>query len=146
MRPPLERINGKLEPVEGEPLAPDTIEDMLESVIPGHLRGRLERDLAIEFGYGIPGVSRFRAAVFHQRGTLAAVFFAGSRPRRYLCLGAAAVCISVPFLKTDGYYDFNFHMNKRDIKIVEQDTEVTIWDPISRIDVINYLPRSRWIA
>ena len=74
MRPPLERINGKLEPIASDILAPDTIADMLEAVIPDHLRARLERDLAIEFGYGIAGVSRFRAAVFHQRGTLAAVF------------------------------------------------------------------------
>ena len=74
MRPPLERINGKLEPIGNETLDPEMIVDMLEAVIPDHLRARLKHDLAIEFGYGIPGVSRFRAAVFHQRGTLAAVF------------------------------------------------------------------------
>jgi twitching motility protein PilT len=74
MRPPLERINGKLMPIGDDPLGPETIVEMLEPLIPARLRDQLAAEQAIEFGYGIQGVSRFRAAVFHQRGTLAAVF------------------------------------------------------------------------
>ena len=73
-RPPLVRINGELSPLEAAPLDPDTIVSMLDSVIPEHLRGRLEREMAIDFGYGVPGFSRFRASVYCQRGTRAAVF------------------------------------------------------------------------
>ncbi|MCP4660683.1 MAG: type IV pilus twitching motility protein PilT, partial [bacterium] len=35
---------------------------------------RLEEDLELDFSFGIKGLSRFRANVFHQRGAVAAVF------------------------------------------------------------------------
>jgi twitching motility protein PilT len=73
-RPPLMRINGLLAPFGDQPLAPDTIVRMLDPAIPTHLHERLRDALAIDFGYGVPGVSRFRASVFCQRGTRAAVF------------------------------------------------------------------------
>jgi twitching motility protein PilT len=73
-RPPLLRVNGVLTPLEIEALGPDAVLRMLDPVIPDRLRVRLEDDLAIDFGYGVPGVSRFRASVFCQRGTRAAVF------------------------------------------------------------------------
>jgi twitching motility protein PilT len=47
---------------------------MLEPSIPDRLRERLGKDLAIDYGYGVPGLSRFRASVFYQRGSRAAVF------------------------------------------------------------------------
>ena len=73
-RPPLVRINGQLASLEQTALDPDTIVRMLEPVIPDYLRGRLEEEQAIDFGYGVKGISRFRASVFCQRGTRAAVF------------------------------------------------------------------------
>jgi len=73
-RPPLVRVNGLLAPLDMTVLDPDTIVQMLDPVIPEFLRTRLEEELAIDFGYGVPGVSRFRASVFCQRGTRAAVF------------------------------------------------------------------------
>ncbi len=79
-------------------------------------------------------------------GAVAALLFATSRIKLVLacCFGVAAV--ATPFLKSDGYLDFTFHMDKRKIKNVEKNTEVTLWDPISRIDVIDYAPGIKWIA
>ena len=37
-------------------------------------RHRLEEDLEIDLSFGIKGLARFRANVFHQRGAIAAVF------------------------------------------------------------------------
>jgi twitching motility protein PilT len=73
-RPPLIRVNGLLTPLGGEPLPPDTVARMLDSVIPERLRPRLANEMAIDFGHSVPGCSRFRASVYSQRGTLAAVF------------------------------------------------------------------------
>jgi len=73
-RPPLVRINGLLTPLAQTALAPEEIVRMLDPVIPEHLHGRLNQEMAIDFGYGVPGFSRFRASVFLQRGTRAAVF------------------------------------------------------------------------
>jgi len=73
-RPPLVRINGLLAPLGATALDPATIVRLLDPLIPTHLRSRLEREMAIDFGYGVPGCSRFRASVFCQRGTRAAVF------------------------------------------------------------------------
>jgi len=73
-RPPLVRVDGRLIEVEGAALEPAEIERLLDPIIPEHLRERLRRELAIDFGYGLEGVSRFRASVYYQRGTRAAVF------------------------------------------------------------------------
>jgi twitching motility protein PilT len=73
-RPPLARVNGLLTPLGASPLDPESITTMLDPVIPEHLRARLECEMAIDFGHGVPGFSRFRASVFFQRGTMAAVF------------------------------------------------------------------------
>lgn len=79
-------------------------------------------------------------------GALAASLFARSGAALALAGAIAIGCIAAPFLKSDGYYDFTFHMDKRKIKDVEINTEITVWDPISRIDVINYADNLKWIA
>jgi twitching motility protein PilT len=74
MRPPLLRLTGRLIPIKGPPLRPETLEELLKDILTERQRVVLERDLAVEFGYSLPGVSRFRGTVFFQRGTLAACF------------------------------------------------------------------------
>jgi twitching motility protein PilT len=74
MRPPLLRLNGKLLPLKWQALQPETIPRLLDSIIPDRLKPILEEQLAVDFGYSLPGVSRFRASVFQQRGTRSAVF------------------------------------------------------------------------
>jgi twitching motility protein PilT len=74
MRPPLLRMKGKLLPLKTDPLHPDLLREMLNTLLTDRMRGQLEEHSAIDFGHSVPGVSRFRASVFMQRGTLSAVF------------------------------------------------------------------------
>ena len=74
MRPPLVRINGQLMPLKTEALSPEVAERLLNGIINDQQRERLDRELSIDFGYSVGGLSRFRASVFQQRGTRCAVF------------------------------------------------------------------------
>ena len=74
MRPPLIRLQGKLLPLKTEPLPPEMIQEMLGSILTERMTAKLESHLAVDFGHSVPGVSRFRASVFYQRGTLSATF------------------------------------------------------------------------
>ncbi len=74
MRPPLLRLKGKLIPLKGPPLKPDQLDQLLRGLLSERQGGLLEERLCCEFGYSLPGVSRFRGTVFYQRGTLGAVF------------------------------------------------------------------------
>jgi len=74
MRPPLLRIKGKLLPLKADPIHPELLREMLTGLLNDKLKKQLEENCAIDFGHSVPGVSRFRASVFMQRGTLCAVF------------------------------------------------------------------------
>ena len=74
MRPPLLRVQGKLVPVRSEPLKPADLERMLMPILTPAQRERYDKNLSVDFGYGVPGVARFRANLYTQRGTVAAVF------------------------------------------------------------------------
>ncbi len=73
-RPPLLRINGKLIPVDSEPVTPAAIEQMIGCLLNPLQQQQLEERMSLDLGYGVPGLARFRANIFRQRGTLAAVF------------------------------------------------------------------------
>ncbi len=73
-RTPLLRIDGKLVPLGTEPLRRGEIGKMLKDVLQPHQKVTLENNLAVDFGYGVPGLARFRCNVYLQRGTLAAAF------------------------------------------------------------------------
>jgi twitching motility protein PilT len=74
MRPPMLRINGRLRPVDSDPLKPDEIERMLLAILSPAQQEHLERVMAVDLGYGVSGLARFRGNLYRQRGTLAAVF------------------------------------------------------------------------
>ena len=74
MRPPLLRIKGKLVPLKSEALQPKELEEMLLEILTPAQREKLERQQSVDIGYGLAGVARFRANVYVQRGSLAAVF------------------------------------------------------------------------
>jgi twitching motility protein PilT len=74
MRPPLIRIRGKLVPVKTEPLKPADLERMLLPVLNHAQKEKFETVQSVDFGYGVPGVARFRANLYMQRGTVGAVF------------------------------------------------------------------------
>jgi len=74
MRPPLFRRDGILEPLKTEPLKPDAIEKTLMRLLKKRHIKELEENQSVDIGYSVPGVSRFRANIFVQRGSYGAVF------------------------------------------------------------------------
>jgi twitching motility protein PilT len=74
MRPPLLRIKGKLIPLNTEPLQPKDLEVMLQEILSPAQKAKFDQNQSADLGYGLPGVARFRANVFIQRGSMAAVF------------------------------------------------------------------------
>ena len=55
-----------------EPLERGEIGAMLKDVLQPHQKALLEKNLSVDFGYGVHGLARFRCNVYLQRGTLAA--------------------------------------------------------------------------
>ena len=72
--PPQIRVDGKLRPLNVPPLSPTDTKQIAYSILTDIQKHRLEEDLELDFSFGIKGLSRFRANVFHQRGAVAAVF------------------------------------------------------------------------
>jgi len=72
-RPPLYRINGKLLPAKLPPLASEDVTRLAYSTMTQKQIKEFEENLQIDFGYLVPGLARFRANVFMQKGTLAFV-------------------------------------------------------------------------
>src|ERR1043166_6673688 len=74
MRPPLIRVQGKLIPLKTDPLKPGDLEKMLLPILNRAQKEKFDANLSVDFGYGVPGVARFRANLYMQRGTVGAVF------------------------------------------------------------------------
>lgn len=75
MRPPLIRLRGKLIPIPGvDPLKPADLEKILLPILNRSQREKFDHVQSVDFGYGVPGVARFRGNMYQQRGTVAAVF------------------------------------------------------------------------
>ncbi len=74
---PLIRRHGRLEPIPGsDPLAPEDTETLLASLLGGD-KDKLQEftdENEVDFAFGVPGLSRFRANAFRQRGTVAMIF------------------------------------------------------------------------
>ncbi|MCP3959758.1 MAG: type IV pilus twitching motility protein PilT [bacterium] len=68
------RVDGKLRPLNVPPLTPTETKQIAYSILTDIQKHRLEEDLELDFSFGIKGLSRFRANVFHQRGAVSAVF------------------------------------------------------------------------
>jgi len=71
--PPRLRVDGELKPIEGERLTPDLSKELVYSVLKAEQIARFERDLELDFSFGISGLGRFRTNVFQQRGAVGAV-------------------------------------------------------------------------
>ncbi len=72
--PPQYRIMGRMVKVKAEPLTAADVKDLCYSVLTDAQKGEFERNLEIDFSFGIKDISRFRANMFYQRGGIAAVF------------------------------------------------------------------------
>ena len=73
-RPPLMRINGRLVPLQADPLTPGVLQSMVESILTPQQKAKLEQSMAVDIGYGVHGLARFRGNIYLQRGTVAAAF------------------------------------------------------------------------
>ncbi|QQR73723.1 MAG: type IV pilus twitching motility protein PilT [Holophagales bacterium] len=72
--PPQVRVDGVLKPLNLPPMTPVETKQMCYSILTDNQKHRLEEDLEIDFSFGIKGLARFRANVFHQRGAIAGAF------------------------------------------------------------------------
>ena len=72
--PPQIRIDGVLEPLNQPSLTPTETKRLTYSIMIDKQKQRLEENLELDFSFGLKGVARFRANVFHQRGAIAAAF------------------------------------------------------------------------
>ena len=74
-RPPLVRLRGSLTPLNADPLEADTIESVAERMMNEYQRRLYSERMAVDLGYTPEGLdSRFRVAVYRQRGTPAITF------------------------------------------------------------------------
>jgi twitching motility protein PilT len=72
--PPQIRIDGQLSPLDHPALTPSETKRLCYSILTDKQKQRLEENLEIDLSFGLKGLARFRANIFHQRGALAAAF------------------------------------------------------------------------
>jgi twitching motility protein PilT len=68
--PPMFRVDGQLLPSQYQPLRPEGCERLSYSVLTEEQRKRFEMNRELDVSFGIPGLSRFRANIFLQRGVV----------------------------------------------------------------------------
>jgi twitching motility protein PilT len=72
--PPMVREHGKLHPLDFATLSPQTVREIIYSILTNDQRQRLENDWQVDLAYSIPGKARFRVNVYFQRASLGAAF------------------------------------------------------------------------
>src|SRR5947199_603870 len=72
--PPQVRVDGHLRQLSLPPMTPSETKQLSYSILTDNQKHRLEENLEIDLSFGIKGLARFRANIFHQRGAIAAVF------------------------------------------------------------------------
>ncbi len=71
--PPKVRVDGKLVDTEYEALMPEATKKLVYSVLGADQVAKFEKNLEIDFSFGVSNLGRFRTNAFIQRGTVAAV-------------------------------------------------------------------------
>ncbi len=66
--PVIFRINRQLIAIEAPNPTVEWMQEVVEHMLPRHLKKRLEDDHEVDFSYFVPGVGRFRTNLFQQRG------------------------------------------------------------------------------
>jgi twitching motility protein PilT len=72
--PPQLRLDGSLVPLKAPPLGAADVRQLCYSVLTEVQKQKLEEDHELDMSFGIKDLARFRAAMFFQRGAIAAVF------------------------------------------------------------------------
>jgi twitching motility protein PilT len=73
-RSPILRVNGELAQTELPVLRPDDLKRCAEQMLSPRQREEFAERKEIDFAVGVQGLGRFRANIFHQRGTLGMTF------------------------------------------------------------------------
>src|SRR5438093_7975586 len=66
--PPQVRVDGSIMPMQHPPLTPNLTQQLAYSVLTEEQRKRFETTRELDLSFGVPGLSRFRANVYLQRG------------------------------------------------------------------------------
>lgn len=72
--PPQFRISGRMVRVKADSLGPQDTKELCYQVLTDSQKAEFERNLELDFSFGIKDISRFRGNLFLQRGSVAAVF------------------------------------------------------------------------
>ncbi len=72
--PPTIRLDGDLQPLGDKILKPHDTKTLVYSILNEAQREKFERNLELDLSYSLPGKSRFRVNVYHQRGSVGAAF------------------------------------------------------------------------
>src|SRR5687767_1003854 len=72
--PPEMRISGKMVKVKMNPLNAEDTKALCYAVLTDAQKTEFERELELDFSFGIKELARFRGNVFQQKGTVAGVF------------------------------------------------------------------------
>jgi twitching motility protein PilT len=72
--PPQVRVDGVLRAMNMPPMTPAETKQLAYSILTDNQKHRLEENLELDLSFGLKGLARFRANIFHQRGAIAAVF------------------------------------------------------------------------
>lgn len=72
--PPVFRVNGSLQTMDHENVSPEDMVRLAEQILTPKQLKEFETNREVDFGFGVPGLGRFRANVCKQRGTIAMVF------------------------------------------------------------------------
>lgn len=71
--PPKIRIDGKLADTEFDVLQPETTKKLIYSVLTPDQVAKFEKEMELDFSFGVANLGRFRTNAFIQRGTVAGV-------------------------------------------------------------------------
>ncbi len=71
---PTIRVNGRFIKLDYPTFTPESLQEILYSIINEQQKNELEGNKELDTSYAIPGVARYRANIMQQRGSLAAVF------------------------------------------------------------------------
>ena len=72
--PPEYRISGRMVKVKVDPLTASDTKELCYSVINEHQKVEFEKNLDLDFSFGIKDLARFRGNLFYQRGAVGGVF------------------------------------------------------------------------
>ena len=67
-RPPLMRVDGKLEPINNDPVSVDELLDTLKGMMSETQLTQYVESREADFSYEVSGVARYRVNLFNQRG------------------------------------------------------------------------------